>query len=471
MARLRSALHAPVDAAGLAVFRMLFGGLMAYGALRFLANGWVDRFFVKPTFFFKYWGFHWVVPIAPPVTYGAFVVMALSALAVAVGFYYRVAIVAFLVSFLYIELLDVTNYLNHYYLVSLLALWMAFLPLERYWSVDAQRTPARRSSTLPAYVIYVLRFQVGVVYFYAALAKFGPDWLLHAQPLGLWMRARTDLPLIGPFLDDPWVPLLLGWAGFLNDLLAAPLLLWRRTRPWMYGTIVVFHLATKAFFSIGLFPFIMIIAATVFFDPTWPRRWVGMARGAWAPPWLRRRAATITPATSEALPPVHPLRLAVFAGFCALQFALPLRAHLYGGDVLWHEQGMRYSWRVMVRQKNGYVMYRVLDPATGREVHVPPSRYLADYQEREMSGQPDLILQLAHHVHDAYVAKLGHDVEVRVDAFASLNGRGAARLIDPTVDLAKIHDGVAKAHWILPAPDAPPFRVPGTFADLGSWAP
>lgn len=134
---------------------------------------------------------------------------------------------------------------------------------------------------------------------------------------------------------------------------------------------------------------------------------------------------------------MHPLRLAVFAGFCALQFALPLRAHLYGGDVLWHEQGMRYSWRVMVRQKNGYVMYRVLDPATGREVHVPPSRYLADYQEREMSGQPDLILQLAHHVHDAYVAKLGHDVEVRVDAFASLNGRGAARLIDPTVDRSR----------------------------------
>ena len=43
-------------------------------------------------------------------------------------------------------------------------------------------------------------------------------------------------------------------------------------------------------------------------------------------------------------------------------------------------------------------------------------------------------------------------VQVRADAWASLNGRRARRLIDPDVDLAAVDDGLAPAAWILPAP-------------------
>jgi hypothetical protein len=63
----------PRDAAGLAVFRMLFGLLCSYGALRFLVNGWVDRFFVAPRFFFKYWGFEWVAAGDRTTMIGVFV--------------------------------------------------------------------------------------------------------------------------------------------------------------------------------------------------------------------------------------------------------------------------------------------------------------------------------------------------------------------------------------------------------------
>ena len=49
-----------------------------------------------------------------------------------------------------------------------------------------------------------------------------------------------------------------------------------------------------------------------------------------------------------------------------VQLLLPLRAHLYGGNVLWHEQGMRFSWRVMVREKNGSVTFIVREPRDGR---------------------------------------------------------------------------------------------------------
>jgi len=76
-----------------------------------------------------------------------------------------------------------------------------------------------------------------------------------------------------------------------------------------------------------------------------------------------------------------------------------------------------------------------------------------------MSGQPDLILQLAHHIRDDFAARGQGSVEVRVDAWVSLNGRAMRRMIDPTVDLSRIEDGIGKASWILPAPAEPPPRL------------
>jgi hypothetical protein len=156
---------------------------------------------------------------------------------------------------------------------------------------------------------------------------------------------------------------------------------------------------------------------------------------------------------------VHGAALAVALVYCAVQAAMPLRYLAYDGSVLWHEQGMRWSWRVMAREKNGSVTYVVRDPRSGRTWHVSPRRYLTRLQEREMSGQPDLILQLAHHIAREFEQRAGGPVEVRVDAVVSLNGRRMRRLIDPDVDLAAIRDGVAPARWIAPSPGEPPPHI------------
>jgi hypothetical protein len=120
---------------------------------------------------------------------------------------------------------------------------------------------------------------------------------------------------------------------------------------------------------------------------------------------------------------------------------------------------MRYSWRVMVREKNGAVTFLVRSMTSGRTWHVGPERYLTRLQERQMSGQPDLILQLARHIRNDFAARGFGPVEVRVQAMVSLNGRKIAPLIDPTVDLASVHDGIGRATWILPAPSGPPPRL------------
>jgi hypothetical protein len=150
--------------------------------------------------------------------------------------------------------------------------------------------------------------------------------------------------------------------------------------------------------------------------------------------------------------------LACFALYATFQIAWPLRTHLYGGDVLWHEQGMRFSWRVMLREKNASVTYLVTNPSSGRSWEVPPRKYLTPWQEREFGTQPDLVLQLAHRVAAEESARLGHPVEVRADVVASLNGRRSARLVDPDRDLAKVADSLLPAAWIEPAPEASPPR-------------
>jgi hypothetical protein len=153
--------------------------------------------------------------------------------------------------------------------------------------------------------------------------------------------------------------------------------------------------------------------------------------------------------------------VALAAAYCAVQIALPLRAHAYGGNVLWHEQGMRFAWRVMVRAKGGSTEFEVRNTETGRVAYVSPRRYLTLTQEAEMSGQPDLILQLAHHLrHDFDRRGLG-PVEVRAITRVSLNGRRGAPLVDPRLDLTTVDDGLARAFWVLPAPrSAPPHTRP-----------
>jgi vitamin K-dependent gamma-carboxylase len=453
--RLRRALFAPTDVLGLVAFRVFFGALVAVSALRFLAYGWVDLFFVRPTFHFHYLGFEWVQPLGRAGMHGVFVALVVLGACVAAGFATRLACLAIFVGLTYVQLLDVATYLNHYVLVSLLALLLATMPIGRAWSIDAWRRPAARLEAFPAWCTWLLRFQVGVVYTFAGLAKVSEDWLLHAQPLSIWLASRTHLPLVGPWLDEPVAALLVSWAGCLFDTTIVLWLLWSRTRAVAYLVVLGFHAATSLLFPIGMFPVIMVVGATAFFDPAWPRRLAKRLGG--------RFASAPVPGDVDDVPAPSARQrvgMVALASFAALQLLLPLRAHAYGGNVLWHEQGMRFSWRVMVREKNASVTYRVTDPATGVTKEVPPRAYLARWQEREFGTQPDLVLQLGRRIAADEGARRGRPVEVRVDAVASLNGRRRARLVDPEVDLAVLEDSLAPAPWILPEPSGdPPVRV------------
>jgi hypothetical protein len=120
---------------------------------------------------------------------------------------------------------------------------------------------------------------------------------------------------------------------------------------------------------------------------------------------------------------------------------------------------MRFSWRVMSREKNGSVTLTATSPKQARTWIVSPGQYLTGLQEREMATQPDLIWQLARHIGEQLKQTGVDDVEVRADAWVSLNGRPAARLVDPAVDLMQVQDDLRPKPWILPAPETEPIHL------------
>lgn len=421
--RLREALARPVDPASLVCFRIGFGLLATLASVRFVAYGWVRELYLEPTFHFGWLPFV-EVPRAS-VLYGLFLAQAVSGLGIASGRWARVWLLVWLVSFGWVELLDKALYLNHYVLFTLLGVTLFFSPVAR----ARMRGPA-----IPAWVVWLFRLEVGLVYFWAGVAKLNADWLLRAEPLLSWLQAKADLPLIGPLLALDASAWLMSWGGAAFDLGVPFLLLWRRTRPVGLCLVLVFHSAVGLLFSIGMFPLLMLVAVTWFLEPSWPRRWL--------------KSGVPTPDTADT-PRLSRGGTLIGCGAALLLLLVPGRSVLLGSDVSWTERGHRFAWRVLLNEKTGLVDFRIVENGTGRIWKVTPTEHLSQVQREQMNTQPDLIRDYAHHL-AAEHAQRGRDVAVYADAWASLNGRSAQRLIRPDVDLVQSWSALEEADWIVP---------------------
>lgn len=176
----------------------------------------------------------------------------------------------FCLGFAYSFLLEATRYLNHFYLIALLAGLLAVVPAHQRLSVDAWQRPSLRSDTAPAWTLWLLRFQVGIVSVFGGVAKLNGDWL-RGEPMRTWLAARTGLPMIGRWFESEWLVWGFSDGGLLLDLAIVPLLLMRRTRAIALVALLIFNGLNDRLFSIGVFPYLALGAALLFCDP--PRRW------------------------------------------------------------------------------------------------------------------------------------------------------------------------------------------------------
>ncbi len=427
----------------MAVFRICFGIMLLGSIIRFWSKGWIAELYIKPQFFFTYYGFDFVKPWGQ-FTYILFFVCGISALFVALGFKYRFFSILLFLSYTYIELIDKSTYLNHYYFISLICFILMFLPAHVYFSVDSFRDKNWSKRFVPQWNIDVLKLMIAILYFYAGIAKINSDWLLHALPLKIWLPARNDMPLIGFLFNYSWIPYVFSWFGCIYDL-TIPFLLWKnRTRPFAYFAVIVFHLLTAALFPIGMFPHIMIVAALIFFSPNFHQKIINQISNILKLPIQKVNSSTAFQNSK--------FIKWVFVVFFLFQIVFPFRYLAYPGELFWTEEGYRFSWRVMLMEKAGYTQFSVIDDL-GKKTVVNNNVFLSTLQEKQMSTQPDMILQYAHFLAEFHKKQGFKSPKVYVDSYVALNGRLGKTLIDPLVDLAKENDNFKHKIWILPLND------------------
>ena len=432
-----------VSSAPLAVFRIAFGLLMMISLVRFMIYGWVDKFYIQPSFHFKYYGFSWVQTWGE-YTYLLFIFGILACVGIILGYRYRLSMALFFLSFTYIELIDKTTYLNHYYFISLLSFVLIFLPLNARFSLDANRNGSYFSQ-VPQWTIDIIKICLGIVYFYAGLSKLNSDWLFRAQPLKIWLSNQLDIPFIGHWFRESWFHFTMSWAGAIYDLIIPFALLYRKTRPIAFVAVVVFHLLTRYWFSIGMFPYIMIISSTIFFSPIFHRKILSYLV----------HLFKIKPNIRSVAFPNYRLKW-VKKGLLILiliQLTFPFRYIFYPNELLWSEEGFRFSWRVMLIEKGADTHFTVIDKISGKAIYVNNSEFLTPLQEKQMSSQADFILEYAHYLGAYFKNKGMKQPQVFVESMVSLNGRKAQRYIDPTVDLMTQEEGWHSKTWINPFED------------------
>ena len=498
---LRERLMAPVDAAGLAVLRVGIGGLIAWEVWREIDHGFVRADYADPRYLFRWSLLEWVKPLPDTWLFAVFVLLAISGLCVAAGLYYRTATIVMWAGMTYWFLLEKARYLNHHYLACLFAFLLIVVPAHAAWSMDAQRKPWVRSDTVPVWTVWLLRFQVGIPYFFAGVAKLNFDWLGRGEPLGMWLARQTDFPVIGGlFTSEPFVRAL-AFGSTALDLSVPFLLLHRRTRAFAYGGALVFHFMNSRLFNIGMFPWMMILATTIFFDADWPRRLVravregsaalrsvvvagfvvGFVLGGFIPRTFSGVKAVIggvgvavfafhlvtdhskqglaaqqrasTPWRRFAFGPALAWFLAVWV---AVQLLVPVRHFVIPGNAHWTEEGNRFAWHMLLHDKKGTARFSISGPEL-LPVEFVITDHLTAFQIQKMVQSPDMLLQFSYYIEEFYRGVgVTDDLEVRVDTSVSLNGRPHHQMIDPNVDLTSIRRPyLPPARWILPLP---PFR-------------
>ena len=508
-------LFEPVDIASLVYFRIAFGVIMLWEAFRFIDHDWAGRFFSGKSYYFKFWPFDFVHPLPGDGMTIQIYLMGLVAVLVIFGLYYRVSATLLFFMISYIFLIEKARYLNHLYLVCLIAFLTALVPAHRSFSLDTLRRPEFRSSTAPAWAVWLLRFQVGIPYFFGGIAKINSDWL-RGEPLRAWLAARTDFPFLGAYFTNEWIVWIMVYGSLILDTFVAFAMLHRKTRVFGYFGVLCFHFMNSRMFSIGIFPWTMIVATAIFFEPDWPRRVLvdlkrihpfrtpalilgfilGFCLGGFLPDnfsWVRALIGGV----GVAIAAYHldePFRgskrdvidgsgsrfregrepgrgfgergvsfaqkgVLVFLWFwVSLQILIPLRHFVIPGNVHWTEEGHNYSWHMKLRDKESEGYFVISDPVSEDEWEIDPWDHLTDRQARKMCSRPEMVVAFARHLKDRMRAKGHRYVEVRAHIDASLNGREYQPLIDWRVDLTRVpYPWFGHAEWILPLKE----RLPG----------
>lgn len=431
--RIKTYLTDQVSASTLVLFRICFGGIMLWEVTRYFPR--IERYYLTNPMLFTYDFFHWVKPWSGEGLYIHFAIAGIAALFVSIGFLYRLSATIVFLSFSYFFLLEQVNYLNHIYFVNLVGFLLIFTNANSRFSLDSYLWKKLRSDTVPRWNVTLIQFQIGLVYFFGGVAKINMDWL-QGEPLRNWLAKRGHFDYIGPYLTEWWSPYFFSWGGLALDLFVPFLLLYKPTRIPAVLSVLFFHLFNTWIFTIGIFPWMMLAATIIFFEPDYLERFIPK-----------------TGQTNE-YRSTSPLLVPLISVYVFFQLFLPLRHWLIPGEVVWTEEGHKFAWRMKLRDKDARLTLFVTDPKTKRRMIIHPvrSRHVTSRQFSKMTGRPDMFFQYIQFLKKKLKEK--HNIDnpiINARYMVSVNGRPFQWMVDPKRNLAEItYSPFTPSDWLLP---------------------
>ena len=423
-----------IDNSPLVVFRIFFGFLVACESFGAILTGWVKRVLIDPQVTFSFIGFEWLKPLPGFGMYFYFIAMGVFGLAIMLGYRYRIAIISYTILWAGVYFMQKTAYNNHYYLLLLISFLMIFLPSNSYASLDVRQNRIKEENTMPYWISLLFIIQVAIVYVFASIAKFYPDWLDGTFTRNLLADSTNVITLKKLFLQK-WFYLFIAYMGIIFDLLIVPLLLFKKTRMLALLASLTFHLFNAIFLEIGIFPFFALTFALFFYEPETIRS-----------VFLRRKTSI---ETDNGHSNYYGKKIVYFLiiPYLIIQLLLPLRHHFIEGDVLWTEEGHRLSWRMMLRERNGFIHIRIKDLKTGEESLYDYRKNLTDKQIQNLATKPDFIWQYCQYIKEEFNGK---DIAIFINCKNSINRKEYKTLIDPKFDMAKAKwDYFRHNEWLL----------------------
>ncbi|XP_065507672.1 vitamin K-dependent gamma-carboxylase isoform X2 [Caloenas nicobarica] len=449
-------LHRPTDPAGLGAFRAAFGLLMALDVPQERGLAQLDRRFLDGLEVCRFPLLPFLRPLPLDWMYLLYAVMFLGALGIMAGCWYRLSCAAFLGPYWYVLLLDKSSWNNHSYLYGLLGTQLALLGADRYGSVDGLFRPQKRNAHVPLWNYALLRAQIFIVYFIAGLKKLDADWVG-----GYSMNSLARHWLFTPFrlvLSEALTSrLVVHGGGLALDLSAGFLLFFDASRPLALLLTGYFHAMNSQLFSIGMFPYTMLLSSSLFCQPCWPRRLCQRC-----PPWLRGGLPSTRPPQRSpdccygprggargGLRPRQHLAAAFTILYVLEQLFLPYSHFVTPGYNNWTNGLYGYSWDMMVHSRSHqHVKITYRDGVTGERGYLKPGVFT---QTRRWKDHADMLKQYATCLSQLLPRYNVSQPRIYFDIWVSINERFQQRLVDPRVDVVRAPwSPWVPTPWVLP---------------------
>jgi len=261
-------LFQPVDALPLGIFRFLFGFLLCIEFL-VLSRETFPYYYIKPLFHFTYPLFDLLglKPLSQRFLWLIFNVLQISTVGIMLGLFTRISLIVFTSAFGYFFFMESSVYTNHYYLIFLLSFLMCFGHSGSLFSFDSLINKNTRRVQVDYWELFLLRFQICVVFFFGGIAKLNADWLVRGAPL--YLNLVKHLSFLGYPLQEKWMAVVLSWGGMLSDFGLGILLLINRWHKLSFICLCLFNGMNILFFGLGIktFPYLMI-STYILFLPT-----------------------------------------------------------------------------------------------------------------------------------------------------------------------------------------------------------